>query len=59
MQSMAGVVTIVQEGRFQLLDDDGVVASFYPAVQRRRRARAASGPAEPACSRILHEIRAG
>jgi hypothetical protein len=24
MQSIEGVVTIVQEGRFQLLDDDGV-----------------------------------
>ena len=28
MLSMAGVVTIVQEGRFQLLDDDGVAHHF-------------------------------
>jgi hypothetical protein len=28
MLSMTGVVTIVQEGRFQLLDDDGVAHHF-------------------------------
>ncbi len=28
MRSMEGVVTIVQEGRFQLLDDDGVAHHF-------------------------------
>lgn len=28
MQSMTGVVTIVQENRFQLLDDDGVSHHF-------------------------------
>jgi len=28
MLSMTGVVTIVQEGRFQLLDDDGVSHQF-------------------------------
>ena len=28
MQSMTGLVTIVQEGRFQLLDDDGVSHHF-------------------------------
>ena len=28
MRSMSGVVTIVQEGRFQLVDDDGVAHHF-------------------------------
>lgn len=28
MQSVEGVVTIVQEGRFQLLDDNGVAHQF-------------------------------
>lgn len=28
MQAMDGIVTIVQEGRFQLLDDDGVAHLF-------------------------------
>ena len=28
MQSISGVVTIVQEGRFQLLDDNGVAHLF-------------------------------
>jgi hypothetical protein len=31
MLSMTGVVTIVQEGRFQLLDDDGVSHQFLLA----------------------------
>jgi hypothetical protein len=28
MRSMQGVITIVQEGRFQLVDDDGVAHHF-------------------------------
>jgi hypothetical protein len=48
MRSMAGVVTIVQEGRFQMTDDGGVShlfilgagaaaeASQLPALQRRQ-----------------------
>ena len=58
MLSMTGVVTIVQEGRFQLLDDDGVSHHFLLEVERSARPRAAPRPAEPARLRVLHQPRA-
>ena len=48
MQSVQGIVTIVQEGRFQLLDDSGVAHHFLlshrAAAGTGAIARTAAGP---------------